>query len=157
MTGELADGNRDGGASLIDPLGLVREYVRRDAGGERMGPSPWFGSVVVWPDDPGYDSHTVIRKYEVERPATMGGSPVKIMVRYEVIGWIMSSGFLPQEKNEEFEFVVIRTEEGVWLIQSPQIEQHILPDPAAGVRHLSAEDAARIRELATAPPAEESE
>jgi hypothetical protein len=140
-------------AAVVDPVSVVRQYVKRDANGERLGTNPWFESVVTWPQDPGYDSHTVIRSFQVEPPPTIAGSPATIMVKYEVIGWIVSSGFLPQEKLEAFPFVVVRTDEG-WLIQSPQIDQHILPEAAAAMKFLTPEDATRIRELAAAPPPE---
>lgn len=133
--------------TTIDPMGLVRQYVKRDADGERLGPNPWFESVVTWPQDPGYDSHTVIRSYKVEVPKNMGGSPVKILVKYDAIGWIVSSGFVPQENLEAFDFVVVRTEDAGWQIDEPQIDQHVLFEVAASLKSLSPEDSALIREL----------
>jgi hypothetical protein len=134
-------------ATAIDPLGLVRQYVKRDAEGERLGPSPWFGPVVTWPDDPGYDSLTVIRSYKVETPKDIGGSPVTILVKYDAIGWIASSGFIPQENLEAFDFVVVRTEDAGWQIDQPQIDQHVLFEVAAGLKFVTAGDSALIREL----------
>lgn len=139
--------------TAADPVSLVRSYVKRDGNGERLGPNPWFDGVVTWPQEPGYDSHTVIRTYEVQPPPTIAGSPAKIPVRYDVIGWITSSGFISQEKLEKFIFVVVLTDDG-WRIQAPQIDQHILAEVALKIGFLSAEDAARIRELAAAAPAE---
>ena len=141
------------GRTVVDPVSLVRQYVKRDAGGERMEPNAWFQSVVTWPDEPGYDSHTVIRAFTVVPPKNIAGSPAKIAVRYDVMGWIVSSGFIPQEKIEVFEFEVAQTDEG-WRIQAPQIDQHILPEIAATMALLTPEDAARIREFAAQPPVE---
>ena len=139
--------------AVVDPVGLVRQYVKRDANGERMETNPWFQGAVTWPDDPGYDSHTVIRAFTVVPPKTVAGSPARIKVSYDVIGWVVASGFIPQEKVEAFEFEVALTDEG-WRIQAPQIDQHILPEIAAAISFLAPEDAAHIRELAAQPPAE---
>jgi hypothetical protein len=141
--------------AAIDPVGIVRQYVKRDADGERLGPNPWFESIVTWPQDPGYDSHTVIRSYKVEPPKSIAGSPARILVRYDVLGWIVSTGFIPQDKQEAFEFVVVRTDDKGWLIDAPQIDQHILPEVAAAVKFLAPEESARIRELATRVPPED--
>lgn len=144
-------------AAVIDPVGLVRQYVKRDANGERLGPNPWFQEVVTWPQDPAYDSYSVIRAYAVEPPPTIPGSPARIPVRYDVIGWIVAEGrrttFLEQEKEEVFEFVVLRTDDG-WRIDEPQIDQHVLAEIAAASKALSPEDAARIREVAAQAAAE---
>jgi hypothetical protein len=144
-------------AAVIDPVGLVRQYVKRDANGERLGPNPWFQEVVTWPQEPAYDSYTVIRGYAVEPPPRIAGSPAKIPVRYDVIGWIVPeagrAAFLEQEKEEVFEFVVLLTDDG-WRIDEPQIDQHVLATVAAASKALTQEDAARISELAAAAPAE---
>ena len=155
MAAEMLESRWD--MMLIDPLGLVREYVKRDAAGERLRPSAWFQQVVTWPDEPGYDSYTVIRGYEVERPKAIAGSPARIMVRYDVIGWVVWRDseliFLDQPKDERREFVVIRDDAG-WRIDEPQMGQRVLAEVAAATGALSAEDAARIRELAAQPPPE---
>jgi hypothetical protein len=107
--------------------------------------------MVTWPQDPAYDSMTVIRRYAVEPPPTIHGSPAKITVRYEVIGWIVPgkehSGFIPGDKIEVFTFVVVLGDEG-WRIDQPQIDQHVLAEVAAARESITPEDAALIRELA---------
>jgi hypothetical protein len=138
-------------------VGLVREYVKRDANGERLESNPWFTDAVTWEVDPGYESYTVIRGYTVEKPKAIHGSPARITVRYDVIGWIVPVVaewiFMEQEGEEVFEFVVVQTEEG-WRIDHPQIGQHVLAEIVAARPARSPEDAARIRELATQVPAE---
>lgn len=146
-------------SGAIDPVGLVRQYVKRDGDGERLAPADWFQQVVTWPQEPGYDSHTVIRSYRVERPPSIEGS-AKIQVRYELIGWVVPgkphSTFIPWEGTEVFTFVVIRDEQG-WRIAEPMIDQHVLAEVVAAGSNLSPEDAALIRELAAAPPRAESD
>jgi hypothetical protein len=141
---------------LIDPLSLVREYVKRDAAGERLTESPWFQAVVSWPFEPGYDSYTVIRAYTVEKPAHIAGSPARITVRYDVVGWMVHDGqqmaFLEQELEEALEFVVERTEAG-WRIAAPQMGQRVLAEIVAADSDLPPEDAARLREMAAPAPA----
>ena len=155
MEREVRTGRPD--ASAIDPVGLVREYVKRDAQGERLGPNTWFFDAVTWPVEQGYESYTVIRGYTVEKPKTIHGSPAKITVRYDVIGWIAPVGaewiFMEQTGEEVFEFVVVQTDEG-WRIDAPQIDQHVLAEVVAARPARTPEDAARIRELAAQVPAE---
>jgi hypothetical protein len=142
-------------AAVVDPVGLVKEYVKRDANGERLQAEPWFQQVVTWPEEPGYDSYTVIRSYSVERP-TIQGSPAKILVRYDVIGWVQwqdgEQVFLDQEMSQAITFVVVRDDNG-WRIDGPQFGQRVLAEIAAACQALSAEDTAHIRELASKAPA----
>jgi hypothetical protein len=139
----------------IDPVGLVRQYVKRDANGERLEENDWFQEVVTWPMEPAYDSYTVIRQYAVEPPPTVHGSPARIPVRYEVLGWVIPgaerAGFLPDPRVELVEFVVVRDDQG-WRIEEPQMEQHVLASVVASDRWVSSEDAALIRDLAAATP-----
>ena len=138
-------------AWAIDPLGLVREYVKRDAAGERLGSNSWFFDAVTWEIEPGYESYTVIRGYTVDRPKAIEGSPARITVRYDVIGWIAPVGaewvFMEQVGEEVFEFKVLRTDTG-WRIDAPQIDQHVLAEVAASRPSRAPEDAARMRQLA---------
>jgi hypothetical protein len=141
----------------IDPVGLVREYVKRDANGERLDANPWFFQAVTWEVEPGFESYTVIRGYTVEKPKVIHGSPARITVRYDALGWIVPVGaewiFMEQTGEEVFEFVVVQTDQG-WRIDAPTIDQHVLAEIVAARPGRSPEDAARIRELATQAPAE---
>ena len=143
--------------AAIDPLGLVREYVRRDAAGERLRGEPWFQDVVTWPMEPAYDSFSVIRSYTVVPPKSIAGSPASITVRYDRIGWAFPEvgrlRFVAQWLPQAVVFVVVRTEEG-WRIDAPQFSQKVLAEVAAATGAFSDEDTARIRSLgAEAPPA----
>jgi hypothetical protein len=141
--------------AVADPVSLVRQYVKRDANGERLQADPWFQQVVTWSEEPGYDSYTVIRSYSVEPPPTIQGSPAEILVRYDVIGWVQwqdgEQVFLDQEMSQAITFVVVRDDNG-WRIDEPQFGQRVLAEVAAASQALSAEDTAHIRELASKPP-----
>ena len=145
-------------AGMIDPISLVRQYVKRDGDGERLFSESWFQDVVTWPHEPGYDSFTVVRKYTVERPRDIQGSPAKVPVRYECIGWVVPAQdhpvFIEGDRIEVFTYVAVRGEGG-WKIDAPQIDQHILAEVAASRENMTPEDAARIRELASESPAEQ--
>jgi hypothetical protein len=155
MGSELWDRPSDG--SALDPVGLVREYVKRDANGERLAHNPWFFEAVTWEVEQAYESYTVIRGYTVEKPKVIQGSPARITVRYDVLGWIAPVGaewiFMEQTGEELIEFVVVRTEAG-WRIDEPAIDQHVLAEIVAARPTRSPEDAVRIRELATQAPVE---
>lgn len=146
-----------GTAMAIDPVGLVRQYVKRDADGERLRGEPWFQDVVTWPMEPAYDSFSIIRSYSVLPPKTIAGSPARITVRYDRIGWaypeVGSLRFVAQWLPQAVVFVVVRTEEG-WRIDAPQMAQRVLAEVAAATGFFSEEDTARIRTLAAEAPPE---
>lgn len=120
-------------------VALVREYVSRDARGERLGDEAWFSRVVTWPEEPGWDYVTVIQAFRVAG-MTLGRDSARVEVRYAVAGIIEPADerryrFTPDPSTVVQVFTVVR-EGSAWRIDSPQINQHITPQVAA--RHYSA-------------------
>jgi hypothetical protein len=143
-TDNSAAGSQDPGSA---PLTVVQEYVSRDAQGERLRSNAWFMSVVTWPDDPGYDSHTAIRSYTVS-PAQVTGDSAVVQVEYRVLAWIVagdtnSTRVMPHDSLETQRFRLVRTD-GKWLIAGPQIDQHVLLDRARQLSLFGAADRARL-------------
>jgi hypothetical protein len=114
---------------------LVRQYVDRDAQGERLRFSPWFAGAVVWPDDPGYDQFTLISGWEIG-PAWGSGDTVRVTVKYDVVGQAFAGTegdrrFMPNAGSRSIEFKVVLSARQL-KIAGPQIEQHVLV--AAAIR-----------------------
>jgi hypothetical protein len=114
-------------------LRLVGEYVRRDAAGERLQNSTWFNGVLTEIDeDPGYDSFTAIRSYQI-LPGDSNGDTTRVSVRYAVVGSMqqISDGerttgikVVPHDTTEVVVFPVVHTAKGLKIV-SPQIDQHV--------------------------------
>ncbi len=143
VAGESDSGGRPNGA-----LSLVREYVQRDSRGERLGPSPWFTTVVTWPDDPGYDSYTAITGFELTPHSTGLNDSAQVRVTYHTAGWILAGDstqvrFMPHDSLETQIFSVIRAG-GLWRIASPQIGQHVLVEAALTASSLGSEDRKKL-------------
>jgi hypothetical protein len=122
--------------SSSTPTQLVTEYVTRDSRGDRLGSNPWFLKVVTWPDDPGYDSYTLITGFDVS-PVALGPDTARIRVTYRTAAWITAGDatrprVIPHDSAESQLFTVVR-KGGRWLIDSPQLDQHVLP--AAALSH----------------------
>jgi hypothetical protein len=134
---------------------LVHEYVERDSRGERLeGPAPWFHSVVTWPDDPGYDSYTVITGFEIN-PGAASSDTAHVRVQYHTVGWIaagdsLHSRFTPRDTLEVQDFVLLRRGQR-WAISAPQIDQHVLLDSALAKSLLAAVDRRKLQGLRQKP------
>ena len=133
-----------------DPVRLVREYVERDARGDRLETNAWFDSVVTWPQDPGYDSYAVITRFGL---SVLGEArdTTRVEVQYDVAGIMKAGGpadtrFAPRQRTEVDTFVVERAPDG-WRISSPQIHQHVLAAAALQRSALGKEDRDRLTEL----------
>ncbi len=138
-----------------EPVRLVREYVTRDANGERLTTNPWFLNVVTWEDEPGYDRYTVIRGYTV-RPLRADSSTGRVEVRYDRLGYVQTTGrttvaFEAAEGPELRVFTVALTDNG-WRIVAPQIDQHVLVEPALRHSPFSPEDRRLVEERASLSP-----
>jgi hypothetical protein len=129
---------------------LVQQYVERDARGERLATAPWFLSVVAWPEDPAFDSYTVITGFTVgEHTGTLDS--VFVPVDLHRVGWIQTTGptsvrFLPSDSTEHHEFRLGRLG-GRWIIVAPRLEPHVLADTVLLRAPLSAEDRVILQAL----------
>ena len=123
------DAAQDRGA-VSSPEGLVRDYVGRDAHGERLRTAAWFLDVAVWPEEPAFDSYTVIGGYTVDQ-AVARGDTVSVVVTYHRLGWIESTQdsarLIISDSVERHEFLVMLTNLG-WRIIAPRLDPHVLAD-----------------------------
>jgi hypothetical protein len=129
---------------------LVKEYVERDAKGERLQTNPWFLDVVAWPDEPGYDSYTVISGY-VATPLSADSSTARVRVDYRRAGYVRTTGarsveFEQSIATESHVFTVALSDNG-WRITAPQIEQHVLVETALSLSPLNEGDKDRLSKL----------
>lgn len=129
---------------------LVREYVERDARGERLRSNPWFLNAVIWEDEPAFDSYTLISRYEIV-PLHTDSSTGRVEVTYYRAGYVRTTGgrtvsFEPDTGREVQVFTVALTFNG-WRIVAPQLDQHVLLDAALAQSPFSAADRNRIEAL----------
>lgn len=130
-------------------VALVREYVARDARGERMTDDGWWRPMVTWPEEPGWDMTTVVRAWET-RLLARAGDTVRVEVRYAAAGILEPVDerrwrFVPADSAEVRVFTVVATPSG-WKIDDPQMEPHVARDAAlrAYAPVLPPEDADRL-------------
>ena len=129
---------------------LVRQYVDRDAQGERLQFSPWFAQAVVWPDDPGYDRFTIVSGWEIDS-AWGTGDTVRVPVKYNVVGQASAGTeedvrFKPNASSRSIEFKVVFRGR-IPKIAGPQIEQHVLVAAAIRSAGFGALDRAALGKL----------
>jgi hypothetical protein len=131
-------------------VALVREYVARDARGERMTDDGWWRTMVTWPEEPGWDMTTVVRAWET-RLLARAGDTARVEVRYAAAGILEPVDkrrwrFVAADSAEVRVFTVVATPSG-WRIDDPQMEPHVSRDAAlrAYAPVLSPEDAERLR------------
>ena len=135
-------------------LQLVREYVERDSRGERLKSNAWFNKVVAWPEDPGYDSYTVITGFLVE-PIDRQGDTARVRVSYNVAGEMRAGGkndarFSRHDTLQAVVFRIGKYPDGLSIME-PQIEQHVLVDSALTKSSLGADDRRKLEGLRGAP------
>lgn len=128
----VACGRGPHAAGVTAPADVVAEYLARDSRGERLRPSPWFRSVSVWEDEPGWDALTLIRSFRVEND-TVDGDSARVQVVYEVMGSLQGTPegtpmeLVPAIETQRVEFVLAKVE-GRWLVAFPSINPHVLAD-----------------------------
>lgn len=132
------------------PMRLVREYVERDARGERLQSNPWFLNAVIWEDEPGYDSYTLITGYRL-RALHADSSTGRVEVAYTRAGYVRATGdssvsFKPDAAREVQVFTVALTFNG-WRIVAPQLDQHVLVEPALTQSPFSPADRRRLQTM----------
>src|SRR6266704_2966850 len=111
--------------SDLAPIRLVREYVSRDANGERIRRNTWFFNVVTWSEEPGWDSYIVVRGFQIS-PVRADSSTARVTVTYRVAGYVRTTGrttaaFVDDTATETRIFTVALTDNG-WRIVAPQID-----------------------------------
>jgi len=124
-------------------IALVRQYVERDSRGERLATAAWFLRVVAWPEDPAFDSYTVIAGFAFGQPAETGDS-VLVPVSYHRLGWMQTTGrasvrFVASDSAERYVFR-LGQHEGRWVIAHPRLEPHVVADTALAKAPLSKPD-----------------
>lgn len=129
---------------------LVREYVERDARGERLKSNPWFLNAVIWEDEPAFDSYTLITGYQL-RMLHADSSTGRVEVAYARAGYVRATGdssvsFQPDSGREVHVFTVALTFNG-WRIVAPQLDPHVLVGPALTQSRFSPADRRQVQAM----------
>jgi hypothetical protein len=133
---------------------LLDEFLRRDAEGEFLRSSEWYGGAFTCPGHaPGWDEATLILAYHVTRLQETDTSS-SFEVRYEEAGALTQDehGFLLEEEQQiaADTFRLLKTRYG-WRIDSPIQHQRILSQTALNLPRLNADSRLRITELLRRP------
>lgn len=138
------------GLDTLTSVRLVKEYVQRDAHGERLQTNPWFLNAVIWEDEPAFDSYTLITSYEIT-PIRADSSTARVEVVFRRAGYVRTTGdstvaFHPDAAREVQVFTVALTFNG-WRIVAPQLDQHVSVEAALDRSPLSSSDRAKVASL----------
>lgn len=151
------------GIDSVEAMRLVEEYARRDAAGERLSSSDWFKNAIVEPDhEPGYDSFTAIKQYEVKAGRRVADT-LQVPVIYHVVGAVEQTlgrnkavglKLVAHDTTESVMFPVVRSPDGKMRIVSPQIDQHVLAAAILSNQRLSVTSASdrQLLKAAAATP-----
>lgn len=115
-------------AREVSPASVVQEYCRLDFGGARLSSqNPNLDKIfalVTWPDEPGWDSAVVVKKYTVVRTVP-GHLTSSVTVRYSVLGEMNGVEVVASPKHREFVTFVLSKTGKPWKIKRPVIPPHI--------------------------------
>ena len=115
------------------PSDVVRQYCELDMEGARLSSqNPHVAkvfSLVTWSEEPGWDSATVIRGFEVVG-VRAGRQTSAVTVRYEVLGEMSGVSVATSRRIPELVTFVVRRSETGWKIDRPLIRPHISADAA---------------------------
>lgn len=123
------------------PIRLLRQYLGRDAQGERLGGDLWWDRLVIWQEEPGWDGYAVIAGYHVEA-IHRDSSTARFRVIYDVVGSIDAANqvrYVRNHRKQTVAFTLVLTDNG-WRIAAPQIEPHVLASKVPRSTHLSSAD-----------------
>lgn len=122
-------------SAMLDqsPTAVVREYCELDMKGARLSSqNPYVDKIfalVSWPDEPGWDSAIVVKKFAIVS-ARLGHQTPTVTVRYNVFGKMTGTHVAPLNKREEFvTFSLSRSGSG-WKIERPLIPPHVSVEAA---------------------------
>ena len=114
------------GAFETGPQGIVRQFCRADALGQRANLRDWplLAPIISWPFEPAWDFAVLISGYEVGSPHAAENGALDIDVQYTVVGQVSAFGLETGPQVETVTFHVDAGEAG-WRIAGPPPAPHI--------------------------------
>ena len=130
------------------PVALMREFLTRDARGDRLRTDPWMAQHTLWGHvEPGWDGYQVIIGYKL-RTIHADSSTARIAITYDVTGTVdvdTSAHYIRKPSTQTVTFTLALTDVG-WRIVAPTIEPHVLGTAISPRTSFSAADWALLRE-----------
>ncbi|MDE2466258.1 MAG: hypothetical protein KGO02_21470 [Alphaproteobacteria bacterium] len=122
------------------PAAVMSEYCALDAKGARLSSqNPLLNtmfSLVTWPEEPGWDSVHVIKKFAILGSHSKPTSAT-VTVGYAVLGQLSDLAFSRSSTRHQVVTFVLIKSGNEWRIQRPMIEPHISVEAAmASLRSL---------------------
>ncbi len=126
-------------------IGLVQEYLRRDARGERLRASVWFQETELWDESPGYDENSVITAYALETTRS-DSVRAEVGIAYFRVGTVVPRGdslaFIPTIDTVRRLFIASRRH-GKWVIEAPRQHPFVSVEYTLAMSGLT--DSSRLR------------
>lgn len=113
----------------LGPAGnTVKTYCMVDSLGVNLTSDTWkyIQDLAVWEDGPGWDGATVIGNFEIVDEVYNKDGTAQVIVNYQVVGELGGGAVKNLNKAEKVTYKLINIG-GIWKIQEPQLEPHILP------------------------------
>jgi len=120
-------------AMHLSPRQVVQQYCNLDMRGARLSSqNPYNDAIfalVAWPDEPGWDSATIVAACKVQR-MQIGELKSEICIQYTVLGTMSGLSVLRAENHPEVVTFVLKKFKGDWKISRPLIRPHVSVDAA---------------------------
>ncbi len=120
-------------AKHLSPREVVQQYCNLDMAGARLSSqNPYNDAIfalVAWPDEPGWDSATIVSACRIQRVQTAQRRS-KVTAQYTVLGTISGLNEVRSENHAEVVTFVLAKSNGIWKISRPLIRPHVSVDAA---------------------------
>lgn len=120
-------------AKHLSPREVVQQYCDLDMKGARLSSqNPYNDAIfalVAWPDEPGWDSATIVAGCKVQR-AQIGELKSEVSMQYTVLGTMSGPGVVRAVNHTKVVTFVLEESQGEWKITRPMIRPHVSVDAA---------------------------
>lgn len=103
------------------PESVVKQYCQKDFDGARTSSKTYsqMEHLFLWPDEPGWDTVTVVKSYRIIASKLRGNIAV-VTVEYQSLGEIAAWEFREENKSERVKFTLeLGSKEWVWKKDEP--------------------------------------
>ncbi len=122
-------------AKHLSPREVVQQYCDLDMKGARLSSqNPYNDAIfalVAWPDEPGWDSATIVASCKVQR-VQIGELKSEVSMQYTVLGTMSGPSVVRAVNHPEVVTFVLEKSQGEWKITRPMIRPHVSVDAAVG-------------------------
>lgn len=109
---------------LASAKAALEKFLVLDSQAAGLSAETWpeLGALTTWVTAPGWDTFTIIRRYEISK-VMEGKKRAQVTVTYYPLGR-MSDGFAPETKNEVVVYHLNKVG-NEWKVDGPQLNPHV--------------------------------